>query len=66
MIAMNTVFPYKTFGGWVRSFGIKVSDLTPEELEEAKEEFKILSDPDSGVMIEDSVLSHLRLDPSVK
>lgn len=38
-MSMNN-FPYKTFRGWVRSLGLKMSDLTTEELESAKQEFE--------------------------
>ena len=38
---MSNNFPYKTFGGWVKSFGLKISDLTEDELSGAKEEYEI-------------------------
>ena len=53
-------FPYKTFGGWVRSFSLKISDLTEDELKEAREEFSILSDPNSCIMVDDSILQSVR------
>lgn len=33
-------FNYKTFGGWVKSLGIKISDLDEEQLRDAKEEYE--------------------------
>lgn len=38
-INMST-FNYKTFGGWVKSLGIKISDLTEDELKDAREEYE--------------------------
>lgn len=46
-------FPYKTFGGWVRSYGLTISDLSEEELKAAREEFEARK---SGAEFLDGVL----------
>lgn len=46
-------FNYKTFGGWVKSYGLKISDLNEEELKAAREEFEARK---AGVEFLDGVL----------
>lgn len=47
-------FNYKTFGGWVKSYGLKISDLNKEELKAARKEFEARK---NGALILDGVLA---------
>lgn len=49
-------FEYKTFGGWVRSYGLKISDIPENLLEQAKKEYEARK---SGATFLDGVLDEI-------